>query len=342
MENGIADNEKFVAVDTEFIREENLEKPLLCLIQIATANGVFIIDPMAIDIFPLKKIFENSSLTKVFHSADQDLEILSLAGINTKNFYDTQLYEAVLSVNDSISYQSIVFRYLNKEISKTFARSNWKKRPLQRKQLLYSANDVFYLREVYEKQLEKLTACGRRNWLDDELKQLFPKEKEVPVTLSKNNLEIYNQLIKWREEKTQEKNISSESIVKNHVIKAICQRGVNFVRNIKNSRNVRNANFREFLFFAEKIAEKLGIKEKPTEQNIAVNLLRTLREMCSREHNVAPSIIATSKDLEKLIAGDRNVKCLFHWRNEIFGKNALQLLEGKVSLHIRESKVVIA
>ncbi|MDR0580976.1 MAG: HRDC domain-containing protein [Holosporaceae bacterium] len=340
LENGIADNEKFVAVDTEFIRE-NLEKFLLCLIQIATANGVFIIDPMAVDIAPLNKIFENSSLTKVFHSASQDLEILSLAGINTKNFYDTQLYEAVLSVNASISYQSIVFRYLNKEINKTLTRSNWKKRPLQKKQLLYSANDVFYLREVYEKQLEKLTTQGRKNWLNDELKQLFPKEKEVSVALSKNNLEIYNQLIKWREEKAQEKNVLPEFIVKNRLIKTICQKGVNFVRNIKNSRNVKNTHFKEFLFFAEKVAEKLEIKEKPTEQSIAINLLLTLREMCSREYNIAPSIIATSKDLENLTAGDRNVKCLSHWRNEIFGKNALQLLEGKVSLSVRESKVVI-
>ncbi|MDR0753427.1 MAG: HRDC domain-containing protein, partial [Holosporaceae bacterium] len=309
LKKGIADNEKFIAVDTEFIRE-NLKEPLLCLIQIATTSDIFIIDPIVVDIAPLNKIFENTSLTKVFHSAGQDLEILSFVGINTKNFYDTQLYEAVLSVNANISYQSIVFRYLNKEISKTLTRSNWKKRPLQKKQLLYSANDVFYLREVYEKQLEKLTTYGRRNWLDDELKQLFSKENEVPVALSKNNLEIYNQLNKWREEKALEKNISPEFIVKNHLIKAICQKGVNFIRNIKNSRNVRNAHFREFLFFAEKVAEKLEIKERSAEQNTVINLLLMLREMCSLEHNVAPSIIATSRDLENLAAGDRNVKCL--------------------------------
>jgi ribonuclease D len=340
LKNKIASDEQFIAVDTEFIRE-NLKKPLLCLVQIATADDVFIIDPIAVDISPLNRIFENSAIKKVFHSAEQDLEMLSSCGINTKNFYDTQLYEAILSTNGSISYQAIVLRYLNKELTKTLSRSDWKKRPLQKKQLTYAADDVVYLREVYKKQQEKLMMLGRRNWLDEELKQIFPKERKISIELSQNNLEIYNQLLEWREKKAREKNVPPDSIAKNEIIKIICQKGVNFVRSIKNSRNLRNTNFREFLFFAEKIAEGLEIKEKRFEENISLHLFRVLLEICSRKHNVAPSIIATSRDLEKLIRGDRSLKCLFDWRNEIFGKEALRLLDGKISLRIKGSEVMV-
>ncbi|MDR2724229.1 MAG: HRDC domain-containing protein [Holosporaceae bacterium] len=335
-------NEQFIAVDTEFIRE-NLEKPLLCLVQIATANNVFIIDPIAVDISPLNKIFENAAIRKVFHSAVQDLEILALYGINIKNFYDTQLYEAILSTNASISYQSIVFRYLNKELEKTLSRSNWGKRPLDEEQLIYSANDVLYLGEVYEKQLEKLMKLGRESWLDEELKQMlsFGKEESFLASLNKNNQEVYIQLSEWRTQKAKEKNVPPSSIIRNDVIKAICQKGINFIRNIKNSRNIRNADYKEFLLFAEKIAEKLEIKERQIEQSIIVNLLRTLLEVCSRKHNVAPSIVATSKDLEKLAILDEGVKCLSNWRNEIFGKNALRLLNGEISLRIKECEVIV-
>ncbi|MDR0678359.1 MAG: hypothetical protein LBF44_02370 [Holosporaceae bacterium] len=328
-----------IAVDTEFVRE-NLEKPLLCLIQIATQNDVFIVDPMAVDISPLGRIFEHSRIKKIFHSAFQDIEILSLHKINTINFYDTQLYEAILSTNDSISYQSIVFRYLNKKIEKKYSLSNWKKRPLSRKQLSYSANDVLYLREVYKQQLNKLTALNREHWLDEELERIKGKYDNFAQTLSENNLIIYNQLKRWQTEKAAEESIAPELIVKNDVIKSICKRGVDFVHRMKNSRNVKNKHYREFLLFAEKTAEQLEISEKSGEQNVVISLLKTLLGICSLKHSVAASIIATINDLERLIAGDMNVKCLSGWRNEIFGKKATMLLNGEISLRIDKSKVV--
>ncbi|MDR1982721.1 MAG: hypothetical protein LBQ08_02910 [Holosporaceae bacterium] len=334
-------NDLFIAVDTEFMRE-NLEKPLLCLVQIATSDEVFIIDPMAVEISQLNRIFSHPQIKKVFHSAFQDIEILSLYGINTINFYDTQLYETVLSTNDSISYQSIVSRYLDKQLRKNHSMSDWKKRPLSKKQLLYSANDVFYLREVYKKQLQKLIELHRENWLDEELQQIKSKQDDFAKTLSENNLNVYNQLKKWQKEKAAEKGISPELMVKNDILKAVCKKGVNFIHHIKNSRNMKNENHKEFLLFAEKIAEKLEISEKPDRQNAIIGLLKTLLGICSLKHSVATSMIATTNDLEGLLNGDRNIKFLSGWRNEIFGKEAVMLLNGEISLKIDKSKVVIA
>ncbi|MDR1333945.1 MAG: ribonuclease D, partial [Holosporaceae bacterium] len=170
-------DERFVAVDTEFIREHSKD-PLLCLIQIATSSDVFIIDPMAVDVFPLRKLFENPNFRKVFHSAAQDLELLELAGINTiNNMYDTQLYESILSTDYCIGYQAIVFRYLNEKIEKDHRRSNWQKRPLDKNQLKYSTDDVFYLRKVYKSQLQKLQLLHRENWLDEE--ELYLESNDV-------------------------------------------------------------------------------------------------------------------------------------------------------------------
>ena len=76
--------EKFITVDTEFIRE-NLEQPLLCLVQIATFENVFVIDPLVIDISFLNEIFANEKLPKIFHSVVQDIEILHNSNIYLKN-----------------------------------------------------------------------------------------------------------------------------------------------------------------------------------------------------------------------------------------------------------------
>jgi ribonuclease D len=333
--------ERFVAVDTEFVRE-NLEKPLLCLIQIATPSDIFLIDPIAVDIAPLKELFENPQIKKVFHSAFQDLEILSLYGIDTKNFYDTQLYESVASTSDSISYQSIVLRYLGKRLEKGHTLSDWKKRPLSEKQLAYSADDVFYLREVYKKQFQKLVELKRENWLDDELLQIVEKGKEnyFVSTLSENNLAIFNQLNEFRQKRAAEKGVSPRSIAKNDVIKSICKKGADFVRHLKNSRSTTDRCDKGFLSFAEKIAERLEVKERPPERDVVFDLLKTFLEICSQKYNVAASTIATSKDLKKLIDGDDDAKCMSGWRSEIFGKDVRRLLNGEISLRIRESEVI--
>jgi hypothetical protein len=72
-----ASKQPFVAVDTEFMRE-NTYWPDLCLIQVASVDEAAAIDPKAdIDLKPLLDLFvENEDVLKVFHAGGQDLEII--------------------------------------------------------------------------------------------------------------------------------------------------------------------------------------------------------------------------------------------------------------------------
>ncbi|MDR0555958.1 MAG: hypothetical protein LBG20_03060 [Holosporaceae bacterium] len=330
------EDERFLAIDTEFIRE-NQEKPLLCLIQIAAPATVHLIDPMEMDISQLNQFFANPKIRKVFHSASQDLEILSLYGVETKNYYDTQLYESVLSVDASISYQSIVTRYLDINLRKDHSLSDWKRRPLSKNQLQYSTDDVLYLREVYKKQFCKLRNCNRTDWLDDELKNLA----NIGVNSGEGNGGIYQQLDAWRCQRAAIENVSPRSIVGNGMLKDVSRKGVDFVRRLKYSRNIRNENFRKFLSFAEKITEGLEISEKHSERSAVFVLLKTLLEISSLEHGVAASVIAQSGDLEELIRGNDSVKCATGWRMELFGRWAIKLLNGEVSLGVGDRTRVL-
>ena len=65
----------WLAIDTEFEREKTFY-PELCLIQVANVDLVAIIDPIVLgNIQTLFDLLYDTSITKVFHAARQDLEI---------------------------------------------------------------------------------------------------------------------------------------------------------------------------------------------------------------------------------------------------------------------------
>ena len=175
--------EELIAVDTEFMRDTN--SLLLCLIQLAINDEVYIIDVLQCNLAPLVGIFSNEKILKVFHAARQDLECLWNAGISVINCYDTQMYEMLLDIKQDISYRQIVLKYCNKVVSKQEKRSDWSARPLSHAQLCYSANDVFYLRKVYLHQLHHLTQVGRLNWLEDDMVRLNDLIRQQPLSTDK-------------------------------------------------------------------------------------------------------------------------------------------------------------
>src|SRR5690349_6745054 len=86
--------QKCFAFDTEFIGENTYE-PILCLVQVATAERVELIDPFAIGrkgMAPLWDLLIDPAIEKICHAGDQDVEIAWLhSGQVTKNMFDTQI-----------------------------------------------------------------------------------------------------------------------------------------------------------------------------------------------------------------------------------------------------------
>ena len=154
----------WLALDTEFIREQTYY-PQLCLIQIASADWVACIDPLALpSLDPLLDLLYDPTITKVLHAAQQDLEIFyHLRGAVPTPVFDTQLAALVLGHGSQIGYAALVQQLLGVELDKTHTRANWRHRPLAPEWLAYAAADVRYLRELYPQQQAALAARG---WLD--------------------------------------------------------------------------------------------------------------------------------------------------------------------------------
>jgi ribonuclease D len=162
----------FVAIDSEFHWTRTYD-PIAALLQVNDGKNVHLIDLKALKDFSSMKVFlENTQCTKILHSCVQDLYLFNrMAGIVTKNIYDSQIAYAFCNPELQISYGGMVENLTGEVLSKGSQRSDWLRRPLSPKQLEYAANDVIWLRDCFLQLREKLDKLGRSEWLTEECSQ---------------------------------------------------------------------------------------------------------------------------------------------------------------------------
>ena len=137
----------FVAVDTEFIREHTFW-PKLCLIQMASPEEELIVDPLAdaLDLAPFYQLMADERVTKVFHAARQDLEIVwTQARLIPHPIFDTQVAAMVCGFGEAVSYSNLVKQVTGSDLDKTSRFTDWARRPLSQRQLTYALGDVTHL-----------------------------------------------------------------------------------------------------------------------------------------------------------------------------------------------------
>jgi len=158
---------KVLALDTEFMRT-NTYWPKLALIQIADAQTIELIDPVAIEsLAALKPLLDTPHTITVMHSASEDL--IALKAISRDplgGLFDTQIGAAFSGMDSGIGYQRLVAELLGHSIEKGEQRSDWLQRPLSAKQLQYAASDVVHLLEIHALLSEKLTRRGMLAWAE--------------------------------------------------------------------------------------------------------------------------------------------------------------------------------
>tara|TARA_B100000614_G_scaffold262307_1_gene295191 strand:+ start:8797 stop:9666 length:870 start_codon:yes stop_codon:yes gene_type:complete len=218
-----------IAVDTEFIWR-NTYLPSLSLIQISNQNKIFIFDLFKNDnLLELKRIFESNKIKKIFHSLRSDISVLNTSlGVQVRNVFDTQIAESILDNNFSaqIGYKDLVNKYFLISISKDETNSDWSKRPLNKNQIEYAANDVRYLIRIMKAQTIKLKKMG----LMEDFDNLCSKEKDFGEEdfsvsrlkrLKKKNKKLTaldEKIFLWREEEAKIRNLPPNNIFKvNHL-----------------------------------------------------------------------------------------------------------------------------
>ncbi|MCC0030123.1 MAG: ribonuclease D [Brucellaceae bacterium] len=359
----------FVTVDTEFIRETTFW-PELCLIQMATRDATALVDPLAdgIDLAPFFRLMADTSTVKVFHAARQDIEIVyKLGGLIPTPLFDTQVAAMVCGFGDSISYDQLVGKVTGAHIDKSSRFTDWRRRPLSDKQLAYALADVTHLIDVYEHLKAELAREGRAEWVAEEMAvlenpqtyDLHPDEAWTRLKLRARKpveLALTQKIAAWRERQARERNVPRSRVMKDDAIYEIAQQQPRSEKALGHLRTTtrgweRSPAGQDILAL---VAEAVAIpsedlprlprrKSSPEGANAAVELLKVLLKLVSEEHGVAPKVLASGDDLEKLAQDgeEADVVALHGWRRAVFGEPALKLVRGELAIRFANRKLEV-
>jgi ribonuclease D len=356
----------FVTVDTEFMRETTYW-PKVCLIQIAGPDEARVIDPLAegLSLEPLLELLRNRNVLKVFHAARQDLEIFyKLMGEVPAPLFDSQVAAMVCGFGDQVSYEQLVSKLTGAQVDKSSRFTDWARRPLTEKQVLYALGDVTYLRKIYEKLNAKLVKTGRADWLREEMALLAdPETYETPPdnawrrlkprTAKGEYLAVLQAAAAWREVEARHRDIPRQRIVRDETLMEIASHPPKSADDLERMRGL-SKGFAEgkmgqglLAAISAKLASPKDTwpvleREPDLPRGIGplVELLKVLLKLKCDDHDVAQKLLANSSDLDKIAADDNaNVPAMQGWRREMFGEDALRLKRGEIALAVQGTRI---
>lgn len=355
-----AKSSSILAIDTEFLREKTYY-PRLCLLQLRTESETAIVDPFEIgDLGVLTELFEDESITKLFHAGRQDIEILYWeTGVMPCPVFDTQIAAALLGHTQQIGYASLVNAECGVALKKADSFTDWSRRPLSKSQLSYAADDVLYLPDLYEKMLKALNEKGRLHWLDQDFEELtnpkryqedprerFRRLKRVS-SLSRRQLSAAREVAAWREEEARRRDIPRKWVVTDEQIVEACKREARKIDDLFMVRGLNDKlNTRDARHVVDLIAKGLDAPKDTwpeTDKNVRnepnvdaeLDLMCALVRLRAKENGVAFPTLASRDDLAKVARGyTKNIDLLKGWRRALVGNELLELLAGNIALSL--------
>ena len=359
---------EFITVDTEFMREQTFW-PELCLVQIASDAVEAIVDPLAagIDLGPLYELMAEPGVTKVFHAARQDIEIMySKAGLVPEPIFDTQVAASVCGYGDSVSYVNLVKDITGHDIDKSSRFTDWSRRPLSDNQLVYALGDVTHLRPVYRHLKAKLDATGRTSWLAEEMADLThpetyqtrPEDAWKRLKMRTKNRKAFGVLIElaaWRERMAQSQNVPRNRVLRDEALYDIANQMPTTADQLGGLRTLsdgfsRSQRAREIIEAvkaglardARSLPQMNHSRPVSPEAGATIELLKVLLKAAAAKHGVAPRLIADADELERIAAEDEpDVLALKGWRRQLFGEDALRLKRGELALTLSRGEVSV-
>ncbi len=338
---------EYFSLDTEFVRKKSFY-PQPCLIQFANLNTRFAIDiTEAVKTEKwfeikeyIKSFFLGTKAVAVIHAADQDAELLVYEFALPNYLFDTQLAARFIGFSSPPSYSAIVDHYFGVKLGKELQFSDWDERPLSHEHIEYAISDVTYLAQLYPYILEDLIKLGRLEWfLEDSSykKKLYLKNKkdsysELKKAISKLHSEDlilrYYKILEARDILAKKRNIAKRFIIRDDSI-------LHFVYSDKdiedlNVTDVCKNDFTDLLYKLEEArkeweSEVMEIIEEHKDIQYGYKKdkkffhIKSLLRDAAKSIGVADDLIATTKDINKIIAGKQS-RVNSGWRYEVLGK----------------------
>jgi len=354
-----------IGLDTEFIGEDTYD-PKLEIIQLQTKDACAILDVPAIgSLAPLASILCARSIVKVLHAGRQDIELLNQhIGAMPQPLFDTQVASALVGYGAQVGYAALVQRLTGTQLDKSHTLTNWSDRPLSQEQVAYAAEDVQHLLPIHAHLVQRLTTLGRLQWVEEECTRLLqapseelrnPRTRYQRLrgwgTLKPKALGVLRELAAWREEEARHRNLPRGRILRDDLLLELARRQPQQGEALKGMRGLPLPVIKRYTeeiltcIRAGLAVPKSELPEVPKspktepEQAGRVDLLQAVLKACAHKAEIAPTMIATSSELQALVEAtskreELDLPILSGWRRDIAGELLLQVLEGKVTVGI--------
>ncbi|MCS7269892.1 MAG: HRDC domain-containing protein, partial [Gemmataceae bacterium] len=193
---------------------EGRYQPELCLLQVATPETLYVIDPYTVGrLDPFWELLFDPQRLVVLHGGKEDLRICrEQGGRLPARIFDTQIAAGLVGLDYPLGYARLVQTLFGVEMSKDLTMSNWRQRPLTTAQIRYALDDVRYLLPAYQRLQRQLHKRQRQAWAEEEFRQAMEQavaEGEKPESwrrlkglarLDRQGLAVAREVYLWRED----------------------------------------------------------------------------------------------------------------------------------------------
>ena len=353
------------AFDTEFVSEETFE-PNLCLIQIATADRLALIDPLAVrDLAAFWDVVVDPAVEVVMHAAGEDLRICKIqTGTVPSRVFDVQIAAGLLGPGYPLSLGNLVSQRMGITLAGGETRTDWRRRPLTSAQLRYALDDVRYLLKLADGLVDELEPLGRIGWAEAEFASFLAEIKDrsgeerwrrLPGLhqLNRRGLEVARRLADWRQADARRANRPLRSVLRDDLLVAIAKRQPENRRDLE---ALRDFNRPHLISKANEIlgviaeAHEAAPDDLPTQGErrddgpgvaMVVSLLSATLARCCGQNRVAVGLVGGAGDLRELIRwhvegrpDDRIPSLAEGWRKDVCGETLIDVLSGRRALRV--------
>ena len=357
-----------LALDTEFVGEDTFI-PRLELIQVATATTAAVIDFPAVQasgsLDAFWELICDTKIEKIVHAGRQDLDLFAThAGQIPRPFFDTQIAAAMVGYGAQVAYANLVQRLHGTKLEKAHTFTNWSARPLSDDQIAYALEDVEFLLSIHMHLQDRLSTLGRLEWVSEEFARLEmavgeksrePQERYQRIrgwdTLKPKGAAVLRELAAWREAEARRRNVPRGRVMRDEVLLQLARHPPKSVHELRGLRGVHSSEVdRQGEQLLAIITSALALppsawpevprERKPDPESTGiVELLQAVLKARAAEEGIAPTMLATSSDLQMLVEAKQNrttldVPILRGWRRQLAGDLLLQVLDGAVTITV--------
>jgi ribonuclease D len=347
------------ALDTEFHRERTY-LPVLALVQVATSDRLALVDPLAVDVRPLRDALEGPA-TCVMHAASQDLEILELVcGATPKRLFDTQIAALFCGYRTS-ALGKLVEGFLGTRLDKSAQLSDWTRRPLPDSDLAYAASDVAYLLALRDALSESLGERGRLAWANEEIERLRTKDRSEPdpdtlwwklrgkAKLNGKARGVAQELAAWRLQEAKRRDRPVRSVLSDMALLSLAQRPARDAKQLRGIRGFDAQRFKQTDALLGAIrrganlspdALRLPPKKPnnlPSVEGVIALCLAWLAQRASEEE-LDLTVLGTRDEVTSFVLGQPS-RLASGWRHELVGRELQSIVEGTAALRVNDTSL---